>query len=53
MHSVGTAYSVADGLTVIEREQPDVAVVDYRLRDGLGSDLVRGICTRARRRSAW
>jgi DNA-binding NarL/FixJ family response regulator len=40
---VGTAYSVADGLALIEELMPDVAVVDYRLRDGRGSDIVRAL----------
>jgi two-component system nitrate/nitrite response regulator NarL len=48
MTAVGTAYSVADGIALIEEVAPDVAVVDYRLRDGRGSDLVRTLHGSAR-----
>jgi DNA-binding NarL/FixJ family response regulator len=43
LDTIGTAFSVADGRTLIEEVRPDVAVVDYRLRDGRGSDLVRAL----------
>jgi two-component system response regulator DesR len=36
---VGEAATVADGLTLITREQPDVALVDLQLPDGDGLDL--------------
>jgi DNA-binding NarL/FixJ family response regulator len=43
----GVAYSLAAGLDLVARAQPDVAVVDYRLPDGTGSDLIRGSRTAA------
>jgi DNA-binding NarL/FixJ family response regulator len=35
--------TLADGLEAIHRHQPDIAVVDNRLPDGLGIDLCREI----------
>lgn len=39
--AVSTAGSVADGIASIETAQPTYAVVDLRLKDGSGLDVVR------------
>jgi DNA-binding NarL/FixJ family response regulator len=38
---VGEATTVADGGALYERRRPDVLLVDHRLADGIGTDLVR------------
>jgi len=38
--TVGLAYSLAEALPLVEQASPDVAVVDYRLPDGRGSQLI-------------
>jgi DNA-binding NarL/FixJ family response regulator len=38
--TVGTAYSLAEAFALVEETNPDVAVVDYRLPDGRGSELI-------------
>ena len=43
LNVVAVALSVAAGLDVVQREQPDFAVIDYRLPDGDGIMLVRQI----------
>lgn len=40
---VGEAGTVAEGLVVVARERPDVAIVDVTLPDGNGLDLARAI----------
>lgn len=42
----GVAYTLADGGRLIDAAAPDVAVVDYRLPDGRGTDLVRAAARR-------
>ena len=39
---VATAASVADAQLMARRHLPDVALMDYRLPDGLGTDAVAG-----------
>ncbi len=39
--SAGATFSIASGIALAESVRPDVVVVDYRLPDGLGSDLIR------------
>jgi DNA-binding NarL/FixJ family response regulator len=38
---VGEATTVADGAVLYDRRRPDVLLVDHRLPDGVGTDLVR------------
>lgn len=38
---VGEAETPADALRVIQTEQPDVVVLDLRLRDGVGLDVLQ------------
>jgi DNA-binding NarL/FixJ family response regulator len=40
---VGAAGSVRDASVILEREHPDVALVDLSLEDGSGTELVRTI----------
>ncbi len=42
---VGMAASVDDALHLVQQQQPDVVVVDYRLGDGSGLDAARQIRT--------
>ena len=37
----GAAAASAEALELVERERPDLLIVDYRLEDGLGTELVR------------
>lgn len=37
----GAAASVAEAVELVERRRPDVLLVDYRLADGVGTELVR------------
>lgn len=46
MRIVGEADSIRDALKVIEAERPDVAVVDLRLRDGNGLELIKDVRAR-------
>jgi two-component system response regulator RegA len=39
-YRVATAETVADGIAAIEREAPDFAVIDMRLADGNGLDVL-------------
>jgi len=39
-YRVATAETVADGIAAIEREAPDFAVIDMRLTDGNGLDVL-------------
>ena len=39
-YRVATAETVADGIAAIEREAPDFAVIDMRLSDGNGLDVL-------------
>lgn len=43
---LGEAGTVRDGLNVVLRERPDVAIVDSQLPDGRGVDLVRSVRSR-------
>lgn len=40
---VGEAASIAEGLELFERRRPELLLVDYRLPDGLGTELVRSL----------
>lgn len=40
-----TCHTVGDGMAAIRREKPDLAIVDWRLPDGRGFDLVRALKT--------
>jgi DNA-binding NarL/FixJ family response regulator len=40
VRTVGVAMTIADGVNVITACRPDVAVVDYTLPDGFGSELI-------------
>lgn len=40
---VGTAGTVQEAIALIQNTKPDVALIDLRLTDGLGTDVVRGI----------
>ncbi len=44
----GEAATAAEALELVERRRPDVILVDYQLRDGVGTELVREL---RRRRS--
>ena len=41
LQSVGIAFSLEEARPLITESRPDVAVVDYRLPDGRGSDLIK------------
>ncbi len=43
LHVVAAVGSRAEGLTAVEQHRPDVFVVDLRLPDGSGADLVRQV----------
>ena len=43
IHVVGEAGAVTDALRVIREAEPDIALVDIKLRSGNGIDLVRAI----------
>jgi two-component system, NarL family, response regulator DevR len=47
MEVVGEAGTVAEGLPLIERVKPDVAILDVRLPDGSGIEVCREIQSRA------
>lgn len=40
-HLAGTASSIAEAAELAERRRPDLLLVDYRLADGVGTELVR------------
>ncbi|WOO40124.1 response regulator transcription factor [Rubellicoccus peritrichatus] len=40
---VGTASTVESAIDQIRKQQPDVALIDLRLSDGMGTDVVRGM----------
>lgn len=40
---VGDGTTVAEGFTLYERRRPDMLLVDHRLSDGIGTDLVRDL----------
>lgn len=46
LHFVGVAKTVAEGLELVERTQPQVVLMDYRLPDGDGIKAVRAIRSR-------
>jgi DNA-binding NarL/FixJ family response regulator len=46
MRLLGTAQGVADALTLVERERPNVVLMDYRLPDGDGISAVKSILDR-------
>ena len=43
MEVVGVAPSVEQGVALVTREAPDVAVVDYMLPDGLGTEVAQRV----------
>jgi DNA-binding NarL/FixJ family response regulator len=45
-HVVGVAASGEEALDLIPRRRPDIALIDYRLNDCLGTELVRELRTR-------
>ena len=46
VEQVGEAQGVADALARIERDAPDVVLLDIRMRDGSGFDLVEALARR-------
>lgn len=46
LHIVGTAVSVGDAIALILKEKPDVVLLDMRLPDGRGSEVIEKISTR-------
>jgi DNA-binding NarL/FixJ family response regulator len=46
MALVGAAHNVAEALAIVEKEQPNVVLMDYRLPDGDGIAAVKSILER-------
>ena len=46
MHFAGTAHTVAGASELVDKERPDVVLMDYRLPDGTGIDAVKNILQR-------
>ncbi len=46
VRTVGIATTVASGIALIDAARPDVAVVDYTLPDGFGSELIQQLAGR-------
>ena len=51
--TVTTAETVADGLLQVEKAPPSFAVVDMRLGDGNGLDVISALKDARPRRAAW
>ncbi|MGB6222122.1 response regulator [Haloferula sp.] len=43
LHVIGEASTIAEALTLFEKQQPDVGIIDMRLPDGNGDELVATI----------
>jgi two-component system, LytTR family, response regulator len=40
---LSSAYSVQEGISLIEKQKPDVIFLDINMPDGLGFDVLKGV----------